>query len=189
MSKNQQGPIDNKIARLGSDRFGLFDISEEKQEPHRVPKGKLMEEIAKHKKDCDSEDWDKKYSLQVIETSQPKCCSYRVNANGEEDENGQFLYECLYHNFNAWMRVRRDPKAVIVSFGFGLSVLAEGKITEPTLSALRWFKPNAAMEIEKWIESLPLEHFEHFDKNESAEDREVREKIKEIKERMRERKK
>jgi len=84
----------------------------------------------------------------------PYLCSYLypVNADGEEDENGEFIHWCPYYDFKAWMRVRQEPKAVILSVHMGDDTLVEQEISNEALSTLEKYWPIAAEDIKKWME-------------------------------------
>jgi hypothetical protein len=87
--------------------------------------------------------------------SYPVACSYlyQVNADGEEEENGEFIHWCHYYDFKARMRVRFEPKAVILSVHIGDDTLVEQEISNEALSTLEKYWPIAAENIKRWIEA------------------------------------
>lgn len=97
----------------------------------------------------------------------PKVCSYfyPVNADGEEEEKGEFIHRCFYYDFKTWMRVRLEPKAVMFSIHIGSGQLVEAEITEEILSVLKKRWPISAEDIEKWMKASA----EFKEKRESAE--------------------
>ena len=78
---------------------------------------------------------------------------YPANANGEEDANGEFIHWCPYCDFKGWMRVRQEPKAVILSVHIGEDALIETRITEEVFSVLEKHWPAAAERIKEWMEA------------------------------------